>query len=412
MSQVIPQSISLENYNYSLPDENIAKFPVQNRDQSKLLIYNSGMIAHDKFDNLTNYLPPNSHLVFNNTRVIPARLLFETSSGAKIEILLLKPIGVNSLIDEVLDSTSTCFWQCMIGNKKRWKSDEILQYKLAEPDFNCNIFVELIVQESNSVKFYWESFNQQVTFKSILDKIGQIPLPPYIDRQPISLDKETYQTVYSKSLGAVAAPTAGLHFTDKVFDDLKNSNFTLQNITLHVGAGTFLPIKEENVLNHKMHNEQIIFDLAGILTLIEKIDNIIPVGTTSLRALESLYWFGVKLILSEHLTGNSIQTFFIDKLYPYSIKQNISADESLSAIVGYMNSNKIDQIIGETEIFIFPGYQFKLCKGIITNFHQPKSTLLLLIAALVGPNWKQIYLNALSNNYRFLSYGDSSLLLP
>lgn len=412
MLQIIPQSISLENYNYSLPDESIAKFPVQNRDQSKLLIYNGGNITHDKFENLTNYLPPNSHLVFNNTRVMPARLLFETNSGAKIEILLLKPISENSFIDEVLDSTNACLWQCMIGNKKRWKNNEILQYQIIEPDFNCNIFVELIDRESNSVKFYWESFNQKVTFRSIIDKIGQIPLPPYIDRPLISLDKETYQTVYSESLGAVAAPTAGLHFTDKVFEDLKKSNFTSQNITLHVGAGTFLPIKEENVLNHKMHNEQIIFDLTGISTLIDKIDHIIPVGTTSLRALESLYWFGVKLILGEHLPDDNIQSFFIDKLYPYSNNQKISPQQSLSAVVGYMNTKKIDQIIGETEIFIFPGYQFKLCKGIITNFHQPKSTLLLLIAALVGPNWKQIYTNALSGDYRFLSYGDSSLLLP
>jgi S-adenosylmethionine:tRNA ribosyltransferase-isomerase len=412
MNAILNQNISLDEYDYPLPDNQIAKFPAQTRDQSKLLVYKNGEIIHAKFNNLLEFLPPKAHLVFNNTKVIPARLKFKTLNDATIEIFLLKPIGSNLLSNNALEANTNCTWQCMVGNKKRWKKSEILDFQISINEISCKLQAQLIDADDSTVYFTWENENNTITFNEIINQIGQIPLPPYIDRQPISTDLETYQTVYSASLGAVAAPTAGLHFTQNILDQLLSNQFSIQNITLHVGAGTFLPIKEPNVLNHKMHNEQIIFDLAAITTLIENIDNILPVGTTSLRALESLYWFGVKLLNNEYQKPINQINFFIEKLYPYLFNTEISSIDSLIAIKKFMEKENLTQIIGETEIFIFEGYKFKLCKGIITNFHQPKSTLILLISALIGQKWKLIYENALQNNYRFLSYGDSSLLLP
>jgi S-adenosylmethionine:tRNA ribosyltransferase-isomerase len=395
-------TLDLEKYTYHLPDERIARFPVEPRDVSKLLIYKQSAISEDRFYNLIKHLPQDSFLVFNNTKVIPARLFFQKSSGAMIEIFLLNPVAPSGIISQVMETTQTCTWACMIGNKKRLK-DKLVGTHTIHATNDLELVAELVDSEKNYVQFTWN--NPQLTFAEIVKHFGQIPLPPYLKRETEAKDYETYQTVYSKNDGAVAAPTAGLHFTEKVLFDLVDQDIDYDFITLHVGAGTFQPIKVQNVVEHQMHSEQIVFDKSFLGQLARKLKFVIPVGTTSMRSLESLYWFGVKLLQGK-------ETFFIEKLFPYEQAETISADASIQAILDYMEAKNIEQLIGETEIFIFPGYQFRICKGIITNFHQPDSTLILLVAALVGEDWRKIYDFALENNFRFLSYGDSSLLIP
>jgi S-adenosylmethionine:tRNA ribosyltransferase-isomerase len=400
--------IDLEKYNYELPDERIARFPVEPRDSSKLLLYKGLQISEDVFTNVKNHLPKNTFLVFNNTKVIPARLFFQKANGVIIEVFLLNPVEPSSVVSQVMETTDTCTWACMIGNKKRFKEKVVRTYNIEVGEYrirqeNVELNAELVDADKNYVKFSWN--NSDLTFAEIVRYFGQIPLPPYLKRETEQKDYDTYQTVYSKNDGAVAAPTAGLHFTEQVFADLASKGIKHDFVTLHVGAGTFQPIKVQNVVEHKMHCEQIVFDKSFIINLLENILFVIPVGTTSMRSLESLYWFGVKLLSGE-------QTFFIEKLSPYNQIESFTVEQSLKAIIDYMNENKLSQLVGETEIFIFPSYEFKICKGIITNFHQPDSTLILLVAALVGENWKKIYDYALENNFRFLSYGDSSLLIP
>ena len=431
--------IDLEKYNYHLPDEKIARFPVEPRDSSKLLIYKDLTISETVFSTIKDHLPEKSFLVFNNTKVIPARLFFQKTNGVVIEVFLLNPVAPTNIVSQVMETTETCTWACMIGNKKRFKEKIICKYnievgaysirpenvKLTIRPESVELTAELINHEQNHVKFSWN--NPDLTFAEIVNFFGQMPLPPYLKRETEQKDYETYQTVYSKKDGAVAAPTAGLHFTEQVFEDLVQKNIKYDFVTLHVGAGTFQPIKVQNVVEHKMHCEQIVFDKAFIVNLLQNIDFVIPVGTTSMRSLESLYWFGVKLnlsvaksflnspqesALSSSPSGRLGGAFFIEKLFPYNQSKTFTAQESLQAILDYMEENNLQQLIGETEIFIFPSYQFQICKGIITNFHQPDSTLILLVAALVGENWQKIYDYALNNNFRFLSYGDSSLLIP
>jgi S-adenosylmethionine:tRNA ribosyltransferase-isomerase len=400
--------IDLEKYNYQLPDDRIARFPVEPRHSSKLLIYKESNISEDVFFTIKNHLPDNSFLVFNNTKVIPARLFFQKKNGVLIEVFLLNPVEPNNIVSQAMETTETCTWACMIGNKKRFKEKIVGTYNIEVGAYgirpeNVELTAELVDSEKNYVKFSWN--NSDLTFAEIVKFFGQIPLPPYLKRETEQKDYETYQTVYSKNDGAVAAPTAGLHFTEQVFDELAQKGIKHDFVTLHVGAGTFQPIKVQNVVEHKMHCEQIVFDKSFIINLLQNIDFVIPVGTTSMRSLESLYWFGVKL-----LSGK--QDFFIEKLLPYNQTESFTVEQSLQAILDFMSENNLSQLIGETEIFIFPSYEFKICKGIITNFHQPDSTLILLVAALVGENWQKIYDYALQNNFRFLSYGDSSLLIP
>lgn len=405
------QNISVENYTYNLPDERIARFPVEPRDSSKLLVYKEKQISEKRFNQITEVLPENTFLVFNNTKVIPARLFFKKETGAIIEIFLLNPIEPTNVISQVMENTESCTWACMIGNKKKWKG-EVLSSELRITNYELTLKVELVDVEKNHVKFSWKSSlnpenHGSVSFAEIVKEYGKIPLPPYLNRDAEDKDLETYQTVYSKNDGAVAAPTAGLHFTENVFEDIKNKGIQYDFLTLHVGAGTFQPIKVQNVVEHTMHSEQIVFSKDFLKKLSENIDFVIPVGTTSMRSLESLYWFGVKLF---HATDSE---FFIEKLSPYQTYESLpTAKESVDAVIDFMEKQGIDELVGETEIFIFPGYQFKICKGIITNFHQPSSTLILLIAALVGDDWRKIYDFALENDFRFLSYGDSSLLIP
>jgi len=410
------------DYTYHLPDERIAKFPLPKRDESKLQVYQQGEITHTVFKKITDYLPKNSLLVFNNTKVIPARIHFQKSTGAIIQLFLLHPIMPTPIINMAMEVTAWCVWDCLIGNRKRWKKGDILTRMLTVEGREVEVNAEIVDEEKNYVKLSWQytvgsiqlanskgllsTENCQLSFATLIQSLGQVPLPPYLNREAEREDYETYQTVYSEKKGAVAAPTAGLHFTEEVLQNLEKQDIKKEFLTLHVGAGTFQPIKVENIIEHTMHNEQVVISKQNIENLLANLGNIIPVGTTSMRTLESLYWYGVKLI------SDTNSSFFIEKLYPYQHEILPTAEESLQAILEKMVVNNETEITGETEIFIFPSYEFKLCKGIITNYHQPESTLILLIAALIGEDWRRVYAEAMAKDYRFLSYGDSSLLLP
>ena len=416
------QNIKLSDYTYDLPDERIAKFPLSKRDESKLLVYQQGEISHSVFKNITDYLPKNSLLVFNNTKVIPARIHFQKPTGAIIQIFLLHPILPTPVINLAMDVTDSCVWECMIGNRKRWKKDDVLSQVLMIDGQEVEVNAEIDNEERNQVKLSWKNVDSKDGFEDktenrkpktenrkfvdLIQALGTIPLPPYLNRETQASDSETYQTIYSEKKGAVAAPTAGLHFTQEVLQNLEKQGFIQDFLTLHVGAGTFQPIKVENIIEHKMHNEQVVFTKKNIENLLENLGNIIPVGTTSMRTLESIYWFGVKFLKGDD------SPLLIEKLYPYQHDNLPSVEDSLKAILMGMEEKNIEEITAETEIFIFPSYQFKICKGIITNYHQPESTLILLIAALIGEDWRKVYDEAMKRDYRFLSYGDSSLLLP
>ena len=417
------QDIKLSDYTYDLPDEKIAKFPLSKRDESKLQVYQKGKISHSIFKNITDYLPKNSLLVFNNTKVIPARIHFQKFTGAIIQIFLLHPILPTPVINLAMDVTDSCVWECMIGNRKRWKKGDILSQIITVEGQEVEVKAEIFNENHNHIKLSWKLLRneenvempspkslipnpQSLNFVTLIQALGTIPLPPYLNRETEASDSETYQTVYSEKKGAVAAPTAGLHFTQEVLQKLENQGFKQDFLTLHVGAGTFQPIKVENIVEHKMHNEQVVFTKKNIENLLANIGNIIPVGTTSMRTLESIYWFGVKFLKGDN------SPLLIEKLYPYQHENLPSVEDSLKAILMEMDEKNTEEITAETEIFIFPGYQFKICKGIITNYHQPESTLILLIAALIGEDWRKVYQEAMNNDYRFLSYGDSSLLLP
>lgn len=405
--------IQLADYTYDLPDDRIARFPLSRRDESKLQVYQQGKITHTQFKKVTSFLPEKSLLVFNNTKVIPARIHFQKVSGAHIQLFLLHPVLPTAVINLAMEVTDTCVWECMIGNRKRWKTKDVLSQTMVLPsigDISIEVQATWENEAENHVRLSWKNITTQqaITFVDVIQALGEIPLPPYLNRATEAADYETYQTVYSLKKGAVAAPTAGLHFTPEVLDSLTQEGFKQDFITLHVGAGTFQPIKVENIVEHRMHNEQLVFNKMNITQLLENEGNVIPVGTTSMRALESLYWYGVLLLKEEN------PDFFIQKLYPYEHVATMlpSSHEALTRILAEMERKNIDEITGETEIFIFPGYQFKICGGIITNYHQPESTLILLIAALIGEDWRKIYQEAMDKDYRFLSYGDSSLLLP
>ncbi|MCE6992837.1 S-adenosylmethionine:tRNA ribosyltransferase-isomerase [Dyadobacter sp. CY323] len=395
--------IDLADYFYDLPDDRIAHYPLAERDSSKLLIYKNGTITHQHFSDLPSNLPSETLLVFNDTKVIPARAYFRKQTGAVIELLLLHPELPTRIINDAMLVRQQCVWECMIGNKKRWKLKDILNAEIQINGEPVALQAAYVDYDRNHVQLSWTG---DFTFLEIVKGLGQIPLPPYLNRDTEEQDSQTYQTVYAHHDGAVAAPTAGLHFTEKVFEKLEVRNIKRAFLTLHVGAGTFLPIKVTSVTEHRMHSEQIVFSRKSIGELIHSSGMIVPVGTTSLRSLESLYWFGVKLLRKE------TTDFQIEKLYPYPLlgTELPSAAQSLNAIADFMDDQKIDQLTGETEIFIFPGYKFQLCKALITNYHQPGSTLILLVAAFVGKDWRKIYSEAFEKEYRFLSYGDSSLI--
>lgn len=396
-------NINLADYYYHLPEERIAKFPLEKRDNAKLLVYQKGEISHSQFYHLHKNIDENYLLVFNNTKVIPARLYFQKNTGAIIEVFLLHPINPKE-VNQAMQSQKTCIWKCMIGNQKRWKNQEKLEQAISIEGENIKLSATPL--EHQEILFEWES---DLTWAEILQESGEIPLPPYLKRKASETDKEQYQTVYSKVKGAVASPTAGLHFTQEVLENLDKKNIKQDFVTLHVSAGTFQPVKTDNAVEHTMHSEQIIITQENIKHILSKLPNIIAVGTTSVRVLESLYFFGLKIHQKSWKTQIPFQ---ISKLFPYQNEHILSPQESLELVLKYMEFFRLEQIVGETEIYIFPGYEFKVCKGLITNFHLPDTTLILLIASFVGEDWRRIYQAALDNNYRFLSYGDSSLLLP
>ncbi|MEO0333802.1 MAG: S-adenosylmethionine:tRNA ribosyltransferase-isomerase, partial [Bacteroidota bacterium] len=348
-------------------------------------------------------------LCFNNTQVIPARLFFrkpttEQGQGALIEILLLHPIKPSPVMSKAMSATQSVVWECMIGNLRKWKAEQVLEQTIDYTNGKINLQAELVDITQKLVRLTWDA---NISFAEVVGAAGRVPLPPYLNRESTDEDRDRYQTVYSQTPGAVAAPTAGLHFTNEVLEKLQRIGVTFNQLTLHVGAGTFQPIKANDIQQHNMHSEQMVISRGNVEKLLNPDQIIIAVGTTSMRTLESLYWYGVRL------SQEPDTDFQIAKLYPYQPNvPSLSLSESMNEVLNRMNRLETDTLVGETEIFIFPGYQFRVCQGLITNFHLPKSTLILLIAAFVGEDWKKIYQHALDNKYRFLSYGDSSLLLP
>jgi len=405
-----PRHIQIKDYNYDLPDERIAKFPLAERDSSKLLIYNKGKVSEDVFTSLPKYLPQHSLMVFNNTRVIQARLHFRKDTGSMIEIFCLEP---SSPIDyqQNFASKEGCTWICLIGNLKRWKQG-VLSRKVTVCGKEVTFTAEKGEEHhggSHYVSFTWD--DDDVSFAEILDAVGELPIPPYLNRKTEESDKRTYQTVYSKIKGSVAAPTAGLHFTERVLKAIDEAGITREELTLHVGAGTFKPVKSDEIEGHEMHSEYIVVKRQTIQRLLEHDGRAIAVGTTSVRTLESLYYIGVKLQGNPDLSEDELH---IDQWMPYDYAkgEEIPVMQALGNIDAYMEKNELDALHTSTQIIIAPGYDYKIVRMMVTNFHQPQSTLLLLVSAFVNGDWHKIYNYALDHDFRFLSYGDSSLLIP
>ncbi len=394
------KNISIKDFDYELPDNKIAKYPLKERDTSKLLIYKDNKIQQDSFKNISEYLPGNSLLVYNNTKVIYARLHFKKVTGANIEIFCLEPHHPKEY-NLVFQQTKSCTWKCIVGNLKKWKQG-ILEKEITVDNKKISLKAERLQNTDELlINFSWD---KDVSFGSVLEANGEIPIPPYLNRESEENDKETYQTIYSKYKGSVAAPTAGLHFTNNVFEKLKTKNIKTDNVTLHVGAGTFKPVKSEKIGQHEMHFEHFTVNKSLILNLQKYTGKTFPVGTTTVRTIESLYYIAYKI---KH---NIPDYFTINQWDAYSFQQDLTSGDALNILIDYMQKNNLDHIEAKTQIMITPSYSFKFINGLITNFHQPKSTLLLLISAVVGNNWKAIYKYALENDFRFLSYGDSSLL--
>ena len=398
------KDIKISDYTYNLPDERIAKYPLTERDKSKLLVRQNGTIKQDIFENCSNYLPEDAQLVFNNTRVIHARLFFYKETGAKIEIFCLEPVEPADY-QVAFQETEEVTWKCMVGNSKKWK-EGFLSQTFEIDGQSIELTAAKIGQEGNSfhIRFVW---NGGVHFSEIIEHIGQLPIPPYLNRNTEESDEESYQTVYAKIDGSVAAPTAGLHFTDPVIAQLSAKNITTNEITLHVGAGTFQPVKSETIEGHTMHHEQVIIPIDILRSFVENPKNIIAVGTTSVRSLESLYWIGLQL------EEQRFDPFHpeVKQWEPYENEAKISIEKALQNIIYFLAENGEKVIRFSTQIIILPGYDFKLISGMFTNFHQPQSTLLLLISAFLDNKWKEVYDYALANDFRFLSYGDSNLYL-
>ena len=396
------KDIDINQFDYLLNEERIAKYPLSERDASNLLIYRKGKdIKHCQFSQISQEIPSGSLVLYNNTKVIHARITFRKETGARIEIFCLSPVDP---IDYQLTfaSRNRCIWSCMVGNLKKWKEGSLI-HAIAIEDKEVILKATFIDKDSKGnpiIEFEW---NSEGTFAEVLKAVGQIPIPPYLNRDTEEIDSHRYQTVYSKHNGSVAAPTAGLHFTDKVFEQLKKNNVGFAEVTLHVGAGTFQPVKAKNALDHEMHGEQIIVSKELLNQLLSHKNRIIATGTTTMRTLESIYWLGVKASNGEGLNR-------LDQWYWRESDSQISVKDSFQALLNYLVRCEINFLVSTTEIMIVPGYDFRVVDGIITNFHQPKSTLLLLISAFIGDHWKAVYDYALRNDFRFLSYGDSSLL--
>jgi S-adenosylmethionine:tRNA ribosyltransferase-isomerase len=398
--------INLDDFNYELPKERIAQYPPAERDSSKILIYRGRNISEDTFNNVHDYIPTGSLLVFNDTRVIRARILFRRKTGATIEIFCLEP-SLPSEYTLSLGSTEPVEWKCLIGNQKKWKNRTLsTEFKIKDKLYLLS--AERLAEEGDSfrIRFLWNS--KDLTFGEVIEACGHIPLPPYISRKDEENDVSRYQTVYSMVKGSVAAPTAGLHFTKQVFTSFEKTGIKWTNLTLHVGAGTFQPVKSDSISDHEMHTEHFFISETAIESVYNNIGNIIAVGTTTVRTLESLYWLGVKIKWKPE-TGK--EELFLGQWEPYSLHGKLTSKEALESLLVWMKKLGLREIHVPTRIIIVPGYKFRMIDGMITNFHQPRSTLLLLISAWTGDDWKKIYSYAMDNNFRFLSYGDSSLLL-
>ena len=415
------QNISIEDYNYPLPDERIAKYPLSERDASKLLVLKDNNISSSHFNEIGDFLPKDSLLIFNETKVVRARLQFTKESGAAIEIFCLEPISGNGDYQVAFSSKSPSRWKCLVGNSRRWKNETIslrlyestsqqVNESTSQSQCQCQILhAERLEKNDNYsvVEFSWEP--AELSFAEVLEAAGEIPLPPYLHREAEESDRERYQTVFAKHEGSVAAPTAGLHFTNELITNLKERGITFEEVTLHVGAGTFRPVSSETIGEHEMHSETIVVKKSCIENLIRNCDKtIIPVGTTSMRTIESLYWIGL-MLMEEGLEERNLH---LNQWFPYQERETLpSAEESLSTILEYLNKHELSELHATTALMIAPTCKINIAKALITNFHQPKSTLLLLVSALIGDKWKEAYQYALDNDFRFLSYGDSCLFL-
>lgn len=394
------KNIRIEQFNYPLPDARIAKYPVEPRDSSKLLIYKDGNISEDRYRNLPDLLPQNSLMLFNQTRVVQARLKFPKNETTTIEIFCLEPAEMD--IQQAMQASSPLKYKCLVGGARKWKQ-QFLNLTLSDGTILSAEKVDRI-NEAFIIEFSW---NSDAHFADVLEMAGKTPLPPYLNRDAEESDKETYQTVFARLDGSVAAPTAGLHFTEDLLKRLDETGVNRQFITLHVGAGTFKPVSSETVADHDMHYEEFFINKALIEGLIQNLDtSIIPVGTTSLRALESIYWLGVKLIKEK-----SLEEYIITQWEPYSDDEKPTPEIALKAVLDEMENKNLELLTAKTQLMIAPGYTHRICSGLLTNFHQPKSTLLLLVASFVGDRWKDIYDYALNHDFRFLSYGDGCLIL-
>lgn len=401
-----PEGIKISEYDYNLPEERIAKYPLPVRDDSLLLHYNRERIEHLKFSGLTGILKSNDMLVFNDTRVIQARLEFKKHSGARIELFLLEPVQPTDY-QAAFQQTRSCRWRCMVGNAKKWKEGELFEQVDTGSD-TLTLGARNIKKEENTsiIEFFWR--NDTLSFAEIVEIAGHTPIPPYLNRSDEPDDKIRYQTIYSLYNGSVAAPTAGLHFTDSVLKNMKRKGIDMNYLTLHVGAGTFTPVKEEDATLHAMHAETVSVNKSIVEAICNHDGRIIAVGTTSTRSLESLYWLGYRA----QLTGLDPESIELSQWEVYGYNHHLSRRQCLEGLISFMEEHQMDEIKFQTRIMIVPGYEFRMADGLITNFHLPRSTLLLLIAAFIGDNWKAVYDYALKNNFRFLSYGDSSILFP
>lgn len=405
-----PKDISINDFTYLLPEEKIAAFPLAERDASKLLVYKEGEILQDTYSNIAAHIPANSLLVFNNTKVIQARILFTKDTGGVVEIFCLEPYESNNEYNIIMHKQEKVRWKCMVGGASKWKGGS-LKKEIAVDDELLQLEATLLEKLADAyvVELSWQP--SDYTFSEILGLFGDMPLPPYIKRKAVTSDKDRYQTIYAQHQGSVAAPTAGLHFTQSVFDTFKQKNIQQSFVTLHVGAGTFKPVKASSMQGHEMHSEWMDIQFETIEELKQHADStIIAVGTTSLRTMESLYWMGVKVWLSPEIILTDLIIHQWDVYETPLCNTNITCKEAMGSLMKWMKQQNLQRIFLPTQILIAPGYQYKVAKAIITNFHQPQSTLLLLVAAAVGDNWKKIYNHALSNDFRFLSYGDGSLL--
>lgn len=394
--------VYISDYNYNLPDERIAKYPLEQRDISKLLVYKNKTIAEHSFRSVIDFIHHDSLLVFNNTKVVQARLNFKRETGASIEVFLLEPI---TPIDyaQSFATTSSCRWKCIVGNLKKWKGD-ILRLEIGGTSAILKAEKVGINGEGVEVEFSW---TENLSFAKVVEICGRVPIPPYLNRKDEAIDKSRYQTVYAQPEGSVAAPTAGLHFTPELLNKINQKGIETASVTLHVGAGTFKPVKAETIDEHEMHIEHFFVTKELLQSLLKKKGQVCSVGTTTLRSLESIYWLGVKV----NMNLNEATNLHISQWEPYNLSGSLSFDDSLNSLLNWMKINNKDYFEAETQICIVPGYTFKIVNTLITNFHQPKSTLLLLVSAFVGEDWKRIYNYALENDFRFLSYGDSSMLI-